>query len=147
VVFRCVVVATDGSRTAEVAVQHGIALARGSAAHLHLVNARRSGGGLMATTPETAAFVGTCLAEEADAQGKLGATLERRAAELRAEGIEVAVHCRVGDPAEVIVRLAEEVGADLVVVGNRGMQRRMLGSVPNSVSHRAPCSVLIVRTT
>ena len=52
-----------------------------------------------------------------------------------------------GDPAEVLVRLAEECGADLLVIGNRGMQRRMLGSVPNSVTHKAPCSVIVVKTT
>jgi nucleotide-binding universal stress UspA family protein len=52
-----------------------------------------------------------------------------------------------GDPAEVIVALAGECGADLLVVGNKGMQRRLLGSVPNTVTHRAPCSVLVVKTT
>jgi nucleotide-binding universal stress UspA family protein len=46
--------------------------------------------------------------------------------------------------------VAEETGADLIVVGNKGMtgaERFLLGSVPNKVSHHAPCSVLIVRTT
>jgi nucleotide-binding universal stress UspA family protein len=54
----------------------------------------------------------------------------------------------VGDPAEAIVRLADQVGADLIVVGNKGMKgvRRVLGSVPNSVAHHANCSVLIVDT-
>jgi nucleotide-binding universal stress UspA family protein len=51
-----------------------------------------------------------------------------------------------GQPALVLLREARD--ADLIVVGNRGMQggRRVLGSVPNSVSHHAPCSVLIVDT-
>jgi nucleotide-binding universal stress UspA family protein len=52
-----------------------------------------------------------------------------------------------GDPAEVLVRLATECGADVLVIGNRGMGRRMLGSVPNTVSHKAPCSVFVVKTT
>jgi nucleotide-binding universal stress UspA family protein len=45
--------------------------------------------------------------------------------------------------------VAEEVGADLVVVGNRGMKgaRRVLGSVPNTIAHGATCSVLIADTT
>ena len=46
--------------------------------------------------------------------------------------------------------VAEEQGAELIVVGNKGMtgaKRFLLGSVPNKVSHHAPCSVLIVRTT
>jgi nucleotide-binding universal stress UspA family protein len=50
------------------------------------------------------------------------------------------------DPGEAIVAVAEQVGADLIVVGNKGMHRRVLGSTPNTVSHRAPCDVLIVQT-
>jgi nucleotide-binding universal stress UspA family protein len=52
-----------------------------------------------------------------------------------------------GNPADVLVRLAEDCGADLLVIGNKGMQRRVLGSIPNTVTHRAPCSVLVVKTT
>jgi nucleotide-binding universal stress UspA family protein len=47
----------------------------------------------------------------------------------------------------VLCDIAEQHNADLLVVGNKGMQRRILGSVPNSVSHKAPCSVVIVKTT
>ena len=47
----------------------------------------------------------------------------------------------------MLVRLADECGADILVVGNKGMQRRVLGSVPNTVTHKAACSVLIVKTT
>ena len=55
-----------------------------------------------------------------------------------------------GDPAEGILSVAEETKADLIVVGNKGMtgaRRFLLGSVPNNISHHAPCSVIIVRTT
>jgi nucleotide-binding universal stress UspA family protein len=52
-----------------------------------------------------------------------------------------------GEPADVLVRLAAESGADLLVIGNKGMERRVLGSVPNSVTHKADCSVLVVKTT
>jgi len=65
----------------------------------------------------------------------------------RARGLEVASEAREGDPADVLVEIAEQHDADLLVVGNKGMQRRVLGSVPNSVSHKAPCSVVIVKTT
>jgi len=65
----------------------------------------------------------------------------------RGRGLEVTSEARQGDPADVLCEIAEEHGADLLVVGNRGMQRRVLGSVPNSVSHKAPCSVVIVKTT
>ena len=65
-------------------------------------------------------------------------------------GVEVEPHPRQGDPADAILDVAEEVGADLIVVGNKGMtgaKRFLLGSVPNKISHHAPCGVYIVRTT
>jgi len=57
---------------------------------------------------------------------------------------------RQGDAADAILDIAEEQRSELIVVGNKGMtgaKRFLLGSVPNKVSHHAPCSVLIVRTT
>jgi nucleotide-binding universal stress UspA family protein len=77
------------------------------------------------------------------------ATLESAAADVRAAGIEVEVFARQGDPADAILDVAEERASDLIVVGNQGMtgaKRFLLGSVPNKVSHHAPCSVLIIRT-
>jgi nucleotide-binding universal stress UspA family protein len=62
-------------------------------------------------------------------------------------GLKWTSEAREGDPADVLVDLAEEHSADVLVIGNKGMQRRMLGSVPNSVSHKANCSVMIVKTT
>lgn len=64
----------------------------------------------------------------------------------RARGVAVTSEARVGSPADVLCTIAEEQGADVLVVGSRGMHRRHLPSVPNSVSHRAPCSVVIVKT-
>jgi len=52
-----------------------------------------------------------------------------------------------GHAGDVLVRLAEECGADVLIVGSKGMNRRVLGSVPNSVAHKAACSVLVVKTT
>jgi len=62
-------------------------------------------------------------------------------------GLKWTSEARQGDPADVLVEIAEAHGADLLVIGNRGMQRRVLGSVPNSVTHKANCSVMIVKTT
>jgi nucleotide-binding universal stress UspA family protein len=58
-------------------------------------------------------------------------------------------HALPGDPARAILQIATEVGADLIVVGNKRMQGagRLLGSVPNHVAHHAACAVLIVRTS
>jgi nucleotide-binding universal stress UspA family protein len=69
---------------------------------------------------------------------------------VRAGGVPVETFAREGDPADAILDVAEERSADLVVVGNTGMtgaKRFLLGSVPNKVSHHAPCSVLIIRTS
>ena len=75
----------------------------------------------------------------------------REAAEAVAgAGVEAETYARQGDPADAILDVAEERGADLIVVGNKGMtgaKRFLLGSVPNKVCHHAPCSVLIIRTT
>jgi nucleotide-binding universal stress UspA family protein len=67
----------------------------------------------------------------------------------KAAKVEAEIHAATGEPAEAIVRVATRVGADLIIVGNKGMRgaRRVLGSVPNSIAHQAPCSVLIVDTT
>jgi nucleotide-binding universal stress UspA family protein len=77
-------------------------------------------------------------------------TLADAAKDLEEQGVEVVTHAREGDPADAILDVAEEQGADLIVVGNKGMtgaKRFLLGSVPNKVSHHAPCSVMIIRTT
>ncbi len=73
--------------------------------------------------------------------------LSRAEADMRAEGIDCTTRVEEGDPADVLVELASECGADLLVIGNKGMRRRVLGSVPNTVTHKAPCSVLVVKTT
>ena len=74
----------------------------------------------------------------------------RRRGRGQKEGVEAQTHPVEGDPAEAILNVAEQTKADLIVVGNKGMtgaRRFLLGSVPNNVSHHAPCSVIIVRTT
>ena len=84
--------------------------------------------------------------------GRLKSSARYRAAAAiaRERGVEVDLSPRQGDPADAILDVAEERDADLIVVGNKGMtgaKRFLLGSVPNKVSHHAPCSVLIIRTT
>ena len=78
------------------------------------------------------------------------ATLAEAAQDVEDAGVEVQTFARQGEPADAILDVAEEENADLIVVGNKGMtgaKRFLLGSVPNKVSHHAPSSVLIVRTT
>ncbi len=80
----------------------------------------------------------------------MDAILAEAEREVSEAGVKVHTFARQGEPADAILDVAEEQGADLIVVGNKGMtgaKRFLLGSVPNKVSHHAPCSVLIVRTT
>jgi nucleotide-binding universal stress UspA family protein len=146
-VFSNIVVGTDGSDTAKLAVTLAADLAERHDAVLHLVNAYKvpSGGpGRVQAGP-----VGVA-SEEASAEvfkAASVATLAEAANSTRK--IKVETHSKRGTPAHAVLGVAEEVGADLIVVGSRGMRgaRRMIGSVPNSVAHRAPCHVLIAKTT
>ncbi len=99
---------------------------------------------------------GEALHAPADVQHEIGPredvnlVLDAAAAAAKKEGIEVQTHPVEGNPADAILEVAEKTNADLIVVGNKGMtgaRRFLLGSVPNNVSHHAPCSVIIVRTT
>jgi len=146
--FTRIVVGTDGSDTAAQAVAQAIELARLSGATLSVVSAYSSGA--------SRGQQGEKAAAPADVQYEIGPredvnmVLEVAASDARKAGIEVQTHAVDADPAEAILNVAEETGADLVVVGNKGMtgaRRYLLGSVPNNVSHHAPCSVMIVRTT
>jgi nucleotide-binding universal stress UspA family protein len=147
-VFTRIVVGTDGSETAAQAVSQAIELARLSGAQLSIVSAyspapdRR----VQAEQQEAPADVHYELGPRED----VNVILDAAAAEAKKEGIEVQTHPVEADPADAILNVAEEVKADLIVVGNKGMtgaRRYLLGSVPNNVSHHAPCSVIIVRTT
>jgi nucleotide-binding universal stress UspA family protein len=134
--FRTIVVGTNWSETADVAFARAVQLARAFEARLHVVSANEpapapvSGRGERSSGPDFQADVA------------LEAALDR----LDGDGIDVEQHVLTADPAEAILIVADERKADLIVVGNRGMQRRVLGSIPNTVSHRATCDVLIVQT-
>jgi len=146
--FKSIAVGTDGSDTATQAVRQAVDLAVALGARLELVSAyepvpvhrlreeRRD-------TPEDLQWA-------IHPREDVDATLESAAAIAREAGVEVGTYARQGDPADAILDVAEEREADLIIVGNKGMtgaKRFLLGSVPNKVSHHAPCSVLIVRTT
>jgi nucleotide-binding universal stress UspA family protein len=145
--FRSIVVGTDGSDTATQAVREAIELARCVGARIELVSAYEPVSD--ARLREESIVVPQDLQWMINPRADVLATLEAAAGEIRAAGVEVEVFARQGDPADAILDVAEERGSDLIVVGNKGMtgaKRFLLGSVPNKVSHHAPCSVLIIRT-
>ena len=143
-----IVVGTDGSETATAAVKTAVELARLSGAKLEIVSAYQP-------IPQS-----RLREEESGISGDISHTINPRedvqlvlgnaAAEAKKANVDVVTHPREGDPADAILDVAEENDADLVLVGNKGMtgaRRFLLGSVPNKISHHAPCDVWIVKTT
>jgi nucleotide-binding universal stress UspA family protein len=123
-VYKRILVGTDGSSTAAIAVDRAVEVAAATGAQL------------------------TILAVDREARGRK--VVDAEADRHKDSGVEITPHVESGDPATVLVDTAEAGGFDLLVVGNKGMTgatRFFLGSVPNKVSHHAPVALLIVRTT
>jgi nucleotide-binding universal stress UspA family protein len=140
-----IAVGTDGSDTASKAVEFALDLAEKFGSHVVVASSYKPVGEDRLRREQADA--------PADIQWSINPTEDVDAALRRVEdmakerGLEATSEAREGDPADVLCAIAEQHNADLLVVGNKGMQRRVLGSVPNSVSHKAPCSVVIVKTT
>ncbi len=146
--FKSIVVGTDGSDTANQAVRQAVDLARAVGAKIELVSAYEPVPSQRLSEERRQAPED--LQWAINPREDVDATLEAAAAIAREAGVPVDVYPRQGDPADAILDIAEEREADLIVVGNKGMtgaKRFLLGSVPNQLSHHAPCSVLINRTT
>jgi nucleotide-binding universal stress UspA family protein len=145
--YRRVVVGTDGSERANEAVRQAAQLAAASGARLTVVTA---------FTPATRAPIAH--EEEIPDEIRWRITDSAEADEKAAEGVRIAqaagvrdVRARAekGDAAAALIEVAEDTGADVIVVGSKGLtgaSRFLLGSVPNAVTHHAPCDVLIVDT-
>jgi nucleotide-binding universal stress UspA family protein len=133
-----IAVGTDGSPTASEAVAMAVELARRFNAKLVLLSAFKDSPGTGSATE---------LQWTSSSSARVREILSRTEDELRRQGIDCTTRADEGDPADVLVQLAVECEADLLVIGNKGMERRVLGSVPNTVTHKTPCSVLVVKTT
>lgn len=119
-----ILVGTDGSKTAAIAVARAVDVAKATGARLTILSVDK---------PERA-----------------GRVVREEAAKFVDSGVDVQTKTIEGDAASALVQEAEDGGYDLLVVGNKGMTgatRFFLGSVPNKVSHHLPCALLIVRTT
>jgi nucleotide-binding universal stress UspA family protein len=142
-VFETIVVGADGSPTAAEAVTRAIALARLMGGQLHIVTAYKPEEITSSVREIDEYFKSVGSSHHAEA------LLADLAARARVAGVEANTHMSKSPPADAICEVAVEVKADLIVVGNKGMRgvQRILGSVPNSVAHKAPCDVLIALTT
>jgi nucleotide-binding universal stress UspA family protein len=135
-----IAVGVDASSTAGEAVKMAAEFARRFDAELVLLSAYKNATAAAGHAEDEREFATSGAARQRE-------TLARAEDTLRGDGVRCRSITAEGDPADVLVRLAEECSADILVVGNKGMHRRVLGSVPNSVTHKADCSVLIVKTT
>jgi nucleotide-binding universal stress UspA family protein len=139
-----IAVGTDGSDTAAKAVEFAIDMAE------------KYGARLVVTSSFRPVAEDRLAKEQADAPQEIQwsinpmedveATLREAEEQAKERGLKTLSDARQGDPADVLCDVAEEHDADVLIVGSKGMHRRILGSVPNTVSHKAPCSVLIVKT-
>jgi nucleotide-binding universal stress UspA family protein len=135
-----VAVGTDGSATAAEAVKAAMEMARRFEAELILLGVYQDSGAARGDDDPERQWA-------TSPSARLHEILARTEEDLRRDGIECNTLTGEGDPGDVLVQLAESCGADVLVIGNKGMHRRVLGSVPNTVTHRAPCSVFVVKTT
>jgi nucleotide-binding universal stress UspA family protein len=141
-----IVVGTDGSERADRAVDRAGELARVLQVKVHVVSGYRGSSGLEMASARGFAAVDIQGEDQARTRAEHAVgRAEQRLAEL---GVDCEAHVWSGDPVDALVTIADEQKAQMIVVGNRGMTgaRRVLGSVPNSVSHHAHCAVLIVPT-
>jgi len=138
--FDVILVGADDSPTARRAVEAACEICAMSEGTLHIVTAFDQ---LTLAGGDTHEFKNVINEEDGRA------LLQTLSFIAKKHDVEPVLHSAKGNPADVLIAKADEVGADLIVVGNRGMKgvRRVLGSVPNSVAHGAACSVLIVDTT
>jgi nucleotide-binding universal stress UspA family protein len=143
--IQTIAVGTDGSETASKAVDFALGLAEKFGSRLVVASSYRpvSEDKLRKEQRDAPADIQWSINPQEEVTAALRAVEEKA----KERGVETTSEAREGDPADVLCDIAESHGADLLVVGNKGMQRRVLGSVPNSVSHKSPCSVVIVKTT
>lgn len=139
--MNAIVVGTDGSSGAEATVRRVIELAGGTGATIQLVCAY----------PGKSTLERLGLTSKTDAVDMRGVAMDVLARDVRRfeeAGFNVEAHAREGDPAQTLIDVAQESGAELIAVGthgNTGMKRFALGSVASKLTHHANASLLIVR--
>jgi nucleotide-binding universal stress UspA family protein len=138
-----IVVGTDGSASATAAVLDAIQLAKAFDEPLHIISVYRP-------VPTTGSDLPPEFANSVNSRSQVDAILADVGSRAHHVGVKAETHAVTGDAANAIISLAEEVGAGLIVVGNKGLgsvKRFVLGNVPSKVVHNSPCSTHIVHTT
>ena len=143
--YKTIVAGTDGSPTAQRALARAVEVAKLNGARLVIVSAYREMTGrelaeARASLPEEYAW-------QVTSTGDTDQVLAAAAGAAESNGVAVSTRAVAGDPTDAILNVAESEEADLIVVGSKGMERRIMGSVPNSIAHRANRDLLIVQTT
>ena len=138
-----IIVGTDGSDGAQAAVAEAGRLASALGQRVVVVSAYPPAN-ISAATMMPGGFATV----DGHGQASAEAALKSAADRLHQAGVACDTRAVCGSPADALVDVAALERARTIVVGSRGMRgaRRLLGSVPNTVSHKAPCSVVIVRT-
>jgi nucleotide-binding universal stress UspA family protein len=143
-----ILLATDGSREADLALTTATDLAKITGSELHVTT-------VSSAAPDLDYMVRTYPFQDAEEAQKAFEQEPRLLLENQVRKIEQAggtvkeVHLRVGEPPERgIVEVAEEIGSGLIVMGSRGhggLRRALMGSVSDSVVRHAHCPVLVIR--
>jgi nucleotide-binding universal stress UspA family protein len=148
--YKQIVVGTDGSVGANVAVDAALELARLTGATLHVVHAHKLSTAYHLAAAAEVGVVANVVESNEAILAESRRICDEAVTKAGGVGVQVEAHCVAGDAADALVKVAADARADLIVVGNRGMagaRRFVLGSVPNKVSHHCPSSLLIVDTS
>jgi nucleotide-binding universal stress UspA family protein len=138
--FKKILVAYDGSEGAKLALGKAVEIVKVAKADMHIVAVGR--------IPEYAETVSEVEEEKEQAQSYYSKIIEEAANQLKRQGLSPSVHIEFGKPADTILRVAEDLGVDLVVLGTHphaAVRRRVLGATVDKVIDHAHCSVLVIR--
>ncbi len=139
----CVVVGTDGSKTAERALTAAIEMAKAFSQPLCIVSAYRPDRTPISGLPRE-------VVSTLQPDSRVDSVLAEAEFRARLAGLTVTIHPVLGDAAQAILDVAEEMNAGVIVVGNRGIgskARFVLGNIPSRVVHNSPCSTFVVHTS
>jgi nucleotide-binding universal stress UspA family protein len=149
--YKRIVVGTDGSAGADMAVDAAVELARLTGATLHIVSAHKTTSAhQFAAAPEVGLPLDAIAASNEAIRAEALRVCEAAAGRATEAGVNATTYCVAGEAADALLKVTQDADGDLLVVGNRGMsglRRFVLGSVPNKLSHQCATNLLIIDTS